>query len=124
MQTQSRPVASVGAFAALLLCLPTSDLQATVVGGPIVSDTTWSTARNPYTVMTNVIVGGGATLTIDAGVEVRFDLGGVLLIGSLAFGPGTIVAEGTEAEPILFTTNDVPAEPGDWNRIQFSAGAW
>ncbi|MCA9284785.1 MAG: right-handed parallel beta-helix repeat-containing protein [Phycisphaerales bacterium] len=94
-----------------------------VVGGPILVDTTWTLAGSPYTVMQGVIVGGGATLTIEAGVEVRLAPDMAITVGGNLFGAATLVAMGTELSPIVFTSAveapESPA-PGDWNTILFA----
>ena len=61
--------------------------------------------------------GQHATLTIEAGVEVRFAVNGLLDVN------GRLVARGTVTAPILFTSNKVPKAPGDWNGIRFRDGA-
>jgi len=93
----------------------------TPVGGVILTDTTWDLAGSPYVVTVaaggSIVVGGDATLTIEAGVEVRFEPGLALLVGWTAWGPGTLVARGTEQSPILFTSDQPEPTPGDWSRI-------
>ncbi len=116
-------------FVAVLLAVVSPVRGETHVGGVILSDTTWDLAGSPYVVAVaagdTIIVGGDATLTIEPGVEVRFEAGLGLLIGRSGEGPGTLVARGTEEEPIVFTSikdpndPDDPAIPGDWNRIDF-----
>jgi hypothetical protein len=87
---------------------------ATDVGGPIISDTTWTLANSPYVVIANVEVWEGVTLTIEPGVEVRFNSGYNLQVN------GTLVARGTPAQPILFTSNQANPQSGDWNGILFA----
>lgn len=104
----------------LVLLLPT--LNATVraapsyteVGGPIVSDTTWTLANSPYVVTSSVQVMTGVTLTIQAGVMVKFNTGKVLQTD------GTLVARGTAGQPITFTSNNANPANGDWGNIYFA----
>ncbi len=67
------------------------------------------------------------TLTLEPGVEMRFEpLGGnpgaMMIFGSNGNAPdnkvGVLLAEGTEAEPILFTSGAATPAAGDW------AGVW
>ena len=83
------------------------------------SDHTWDLAGSPWIVQGDVMVVNCATLTIEAGVEVKFDAGTGLRLGN---GPNTgkdygiLRAEGTEEYPITFTTNS----PGQyWKGIDF-----
>ncbi len=65
---------------------------------------------------------GLATLTIDPGVTVRFEPGGSLRIepttGTNA-ASGALVANGTAASPIVFTSAAVTPAAGDWQGIWF-----
>jgi hypothetical protein len=81
---------------------------------------TWTKANSPYLVMGEAIVPNGETLIIEPGVEIRFltsdnreynDEGfemGLLRVY------GTLKAEGTEKEPILFTRD---GDEGQWGCI-------
>src|SRR5690242_7732455 len=72
----------------------------TNVGGGIYSDTTWTLANGPYIVVSNVVVFPGVTLTIEPGVIVRFNDS-----LSLEIRQATLIAMGTSADSITFTSN-------------------
>jgi parallel beta-helix repeat protein len=91
--------------------------QATPVSGPISSDTTWNIAGSPYVVMGDVTVLPGVTLTIDPGVEVKFNGFYTLFID------GTLIAMGSETNRINFTSNWASPAPGNWDRIEVSNSA-
>lgn len=59
------------------------------------------------------------TLTLEPGVEVRFNANYYLMIGVSSGDPGALVAQGSEAGPIVFTSNKATPAPGDWNYIAF-----
>jgi hypothetical protein len=72
----------------------------TNVSGGIYANTTWTLANSPYIVTDTVVVFPGVTLTIEAGVVVKFDDDKKLEIR------GTIIANGTLADSITFTSNN------------------
>jgi predicted outer membrane repeat protein len=91
----------------------------TNVGGPIFSNTTWTPAGSPYQLTSSVIIGAGATLTIQPGVEVRFtSTGRLLVVGEASLGAGALVARGTPAQPVRFTST--AANPGSWDALLFT----
>jgi|GEM_PF-6724672 len=106
-------------------------LQSTIpVNGTIGTDTTW-TAGNVYVINNDLTVANGVTLTLEPGVVVKFAALRALRVN------GSLMAVGTAAQPIVFTsyqddsvggdTNgdgsaSIPA-PGDWNQIAFAAGS-
>jgi parallel beta-helix repeat protein len=95
--------------------------HATNVGGPIFSNTTWTLAGSPYIVTNSIIVGAGATLTIQPGVVVKMNNALGIQVGSPeGFGPGSLIAVGTVAQPIVFTSNDPTPVAGKWNNILFT----
>ena len=84
----------------------------TNVSGTILSPTTWTLAGSPYIVKGDVTVNSGVTLTIEPGVEIKFDGYYKLNVSG-----GTLNAVGTSTQPIKFTSNKVPAAAGDWQYI-------
>ncbi len=71
---------------------------------------TWSASGSPYRIEGDITVPAGQTLTIEAGTEVSFQNWYSLTVN------GTLLANGTASEPILFTTTDT--SPG-WLGIRF-----
>jgi parallel beta-helix repeat protein len=89
----------------------------TEVGGPIISDTTWTLTNSPYIVIANVEVWEGVTLTIEPGVTVKFDSEKNLQVN------GELIAQGTAGNLITFTSNQPDPAPGDWGNIEFTSTA-
>jgi len=87
------------------------------LGGRISVNTIWTLANSPYTLLGNVLVGGSVRLTIEPGVEVRFNSGKSLQVS------GELLAQGTGGSPILFTSNALIPAAGDWGYILFRDGS-
>lgn len=102
------------ACAALLLVSGSAAAATTVPGSTLTSDTTWTLAGSPYTVTGEVIVGAAATLTVEAGVTVRFNTYCGLTVN------GRLVAVGTGALPITFTTSAANPTRGAWDGISIA----
>jgi hypothetical protein len=91
------------------------DLRAvTDVGGIVDTDTTWTLSGSPYIVTSSVWVQSGVKLTIEPGVEVRFNAGKYLQID------GELHAVGTSDSLITFTSNSTTPARGDWKKIVFT----
>ncbi|HEY6167304.1 MAG TPA: right-handed parallel beta-helix repeat-containing protein, partial [Verrucomicrobiae bacterium] len=102
-------------------CLPTlrsnaasgSGKNAIGVFGLNVSRTgTWTRDNLPYTVYEDVYVNQSVTLTIEPGVTIQFqDPGNGWHVD------GTLIARGTPASPILFTSDEAVKQPGQWKGL-------
>ncbi len=85
-----------------------------ILSGRITKDTKLS-KRETYLLSGNVFVTDSTTLTIEAGTVI---LGDYKSKGSLVINNGsTIIAEGTQTDPIIFTSNRDLKKPGDWGGI-------
>ena len=89
--------------------------------GDIDEDETW--IEGTHLVTADVYV-NGAILTIEPGALIMFSAGRGLYIG---YGSGTsgatLLANGTAAKPITFTSAATTKSPGDWDYIGFYEGA-
>ncbi|MBI2304970.1 MAG: carboxypeptidase regulatory-like domain-containing protein [Chloroflexi bacterium] len=85
----------------------------TRVGGVIISDTWWKASESPYIVTAPITVAQGIALTVEPGVEVRFNSKTYLQV------EGTLHAQGTASRPIAFTSSAPIPTPGDWGYIRF-----
>ncbi len=84
-------------LAFLVLVLPFSVMASTIVPGGFVSGT-WTAAGSPYIIQASITV--GTSLTIQAGVDVRFgNSSGMTVLGKLN-------AIGTVSQPVIFEADD------------------
>lgn len=100
-------------------------VQGALHGGQIEKDETWRAADNPHIVEYGVFVSGTGTptLTIEAGVVVRFEQDTTLAIG-VTGDAGRLKVLGTEEEPVLFTANSGHPQPGHYDGLAIgSAGS-
>ncbi len=88
-------------------------------GGVVDADIRLVAACSPYVITERVDVREGATLKIDAGVEVQFGAGDWLRVGD--GGPGKLVAAGTAEAPITLTSSDVEPTSASWNGVVLGA---
>ncbi len=93
-------------------------LSLTVVGGSISTDTVW---QGEVLVEETVIVQSGVTLTVQPGTQVRFKhyrgyREPEKRLSLQVF--GTLIAEGTAAQPIYFTSDTSDPQNGDWSMIR------
>ena len=109
-------------IALIVFTLITYTLLAVEVGGHITENTTWIPDNNPYSVVSNIFIEEGLTLTILPGTHI--ELGAVLLnnenyvngcyfmlvgeesTAKMFWVNGRIIAEGTEQDSIVFTRDN------------------
>ncbi len=108
-------------FVLLLLVCTTALIADTSITGTISTSQTWSLAGSPYIITGNVVVEGAAlpVITVQAGVQVRFNAGASIILGNPNWNSvrGGMVVNGTAASPVLFTANSASPSPGFWNFI-------
>lgn len=100
-----------GILRALLICLfllltkfiPVASAQLITIA----ENTIWTLANSPY-IVSEVKIMPKRRLIIEPGVEVRFRSGGVLWTEG-----GVLIANGTEANRITFTSYET-GKPGEW----------
>jgi PKD domain len=92
---------------AVILLLP-SPSTATDVGGIISSNTVWDLAHSPYTIISQVQIADGVTLTIQPGVVVSASdvMNGLIKVW------GTLKAIGTSSQNITFNQIQIQGENG------------
>jgi parallel beta-helix repeat protein len=93
-----------------------SPAHATDVTSNITTNTTWDVAGSPYIVKTSIFVINGVTLTINPGVEVKFEGNYSLTTQPL----GIINAQGAIGNEVKFTSNKAIPAKGDWLGLSLS----
>lgn len=101
----------------ILLLILKANAQ-TYVSGGIYSNTTWTKTSSSYIVTDTVVVFPGVTLTIEPGVTVKFNDDKALEIREAA-----LIAVGTSADSITFTSNSSTPKEGSWSRIYLNKGS-
>jgi len=106
---------SILAISFLFLVFCFSSTAQTHVSGGIYSNATWTLAGSPYIVDTNIVVFPGVTLTIQPGVTVKFADG-----TNLEIRQGILIAAGTAADSITFTSNSPNPHMSIWQKVFFN----
>jgi len=108
-------------FTVVFLNLLAASAQTTITDNTVVSGN-WTVANSPYIIEGRAIVPSGQTLTIEPGVEVRFSSSTSTVTSWFDYSngnvgvirvEGTIIADGTPTNQILFTRNGT----GLWGTI-------
>ena len=101
----------------------------TLVNDSITSDTIWTFNDHPYIIRSDIVVNRSATLTIQPGVEVRFDGFFELIVRGALVSNGHPIGDDMQmgmsksiaqiTKPIVFTSNRPYPNIGDWKGIRF-----
>ncbi len=91
-------------------------VQPTLHDTSITASETWLAANNPHVVRGALEVLGGATLTIEAGVELRFDQDSELRVTT-----GELRAMGTQEAPIRIVARQSAPTKGYWRGVVLAA---
>jgi len=115
-------VRATGAALCLLAALLHGAVQAqTTVSGAINSDVRWSIGGSPYVVSGELLIQGGARLTVDPGVVIFMASDASVTVQS-----GSVQMLGLVASPIFIRSDKTrlgqAAAPGDWNQWVFTSG--
>ena len=102
------------------LLFPLMACGQTQVTANILSSTTWTVGGSPYVVHGTIRVRNGSTLSIDPGVVVRFKSGQPRAQLETDAG-SSIVAVGTAADSVVFTSDPVTPAAGDWGSVMVFA---
>jgi len=111
---------------AVALAAGTAGAATDVRQGNIEKNTTWTLNNHPYYIQGDVHILNGATLTIEAGVEVRFyevqGTGGYEDGAELVVKNGSLVANGKPGMPVTFTSANRVKKMGDWGAVVVVGG--
>ena len=93
----------------------------TSVSGTLTTNTTWSPSGSPYLVTGDILVPSGITLTVEPGVQVRFDKTPPASHSIVV--AGTIISVGRPDLHVTFTSNDAFPDRNDWVSIRLDQSA-
>lgn len=92
-------------------------IDAEYVYSPIFGQVTWKKDKQPYIIKNNIDINHFATLTIEAGITLKFDGNYTIEAKRQNNNNATVLALGTQQDPIVFTSNQESPAKGDWNQI-------
>ncbi len=95
-----------------------------LLGNRLYFDTTWPVLELPYQILGNTIIaappGQDSTLTLPAGSRLMMGWNATMIVGGVINeGRGNIIAQGTSAEPVTWTSAN-SYTPGAWGSIILS----
>jgi len=97
----------------MVVTLHSEEAKGLSVTGVVTSDTVWTLEDSPIEVSGNLTIIRGVTLSVEPGVEARFETRSSLIVN------GSLYAVGTSDDRIRFTSNMSEPAAGDWDGIKF-----
>jgi len=94
---------------------PLTVTEPTLHATAITTSETWLAAANPHVVRGSIAVSGSAQLTLEPGVELRFEQDAELRVTQ-----GTLLAKGTEQAPINMVAHSFSPTKGVWRGVVFA----
>ncbi len=88
--------------------------------GTLTEDEIWSAGDNH--IIDGTLYLEGNTITIEAGTVIKMNAGAKINVGNNPDASTALIAEGTEAQPITFTSSNASPVAGDWHYISFDEG--
>ncbi len=101
------------AIIATIFCFSAS-MGETIINGPLTESQIWSPGGSPY-IIQGVVVASDISFEIWPGTTVLFDPGAELIF----YADCSLIAQGTEAAPILFSSNSASPQPDDYLGLFF-----
>jgi parallel beta-helix repeat protein len=108
-------VMGVGLIGVSIELVPVGATDPKYVSGIISINTTWTFVNSPYIITGDILVEDGINLTIEPGVEVKFDDDYFMQVN------GILYAVGNTENLIIFTSNKPNPAPEDWKDIKFNS---
>ena len=106
-----------------------SETVSMVMPGVVNTNVVWNSQGSPYEITGDLIIAQGSSLIISKGTEVRVAKGDKWdsdtttdnSVGISVY--GTLLVQGTESEPVAFTSAESIPQNGDWEGIVFKDSA-
>ncbi|MBQ3644850.1 MAG: carboxypeptidase regulatory-like domain-containing protein [Candidatus Riflebacteria bacterium] len=102
-----------------------SETVSMVMPGVVNSNVVWNSQGSPYEITGNLTIAQGASLIISKGTEVRvsgrdkWESDGITDVPVAVNVYGTLLVQGTQSEPVAFTSGENIPQNGDWEGIVF-----
>lgn len=107
-------VVATGVAASAVVPAAAAEVTPTYVESNVTENTTWTADDGPYYVGRDLTVAGDVTLTVEPGTRVNVGEEVTITV------EGSLVAAGTAANPIQFTTADASSDAGTWQTIEYA----
>ncbi|MCD2202228.1 right-handed parallel beta-helix repeat-containing protein [Halobacterium sp. KA-6] len=107
-------VVATGVAASAAVPATAAETTPTYVERNVTENTMWTAEDGPYYVGGDLTITGDATLTVEPGTRVNVGEEVTITV------EGSLIAAGTAADPIQFTTADASSDAGTWQTIEYA----